>query len=68
MDCSNHQEKQIDTDIYIGIVHSTMQSKGCFHETDLLDARSCGGDEKRPLTAGVGSCKAISQAGAQVMQ
>ena len=54
--------------IYLYIVHSTMQSKGCFHETDLLDARSCGGDEKRPLTAGVGSCKAISQAGAQVMR
>ena len=70
MDYSNHQEKQIDTDIYIYlyIVPSTMQSKGCFHETDLLDDRSCGADEKRPLTAGVGSCKAISQAGAQVMR
>ena len=54
--------------ICIYFVPSTMQSKGCFHETDLLDGRSCRGDEKRPLTAGVGSCKAISQAGAQVMQ
>ena len=44
------------------------KAKDVFHETDLLDDWSCGRDEKRPLTAGVGSCKAISQAGAQVTQ